>query len=109
VGGAAEGGSAVAMARKNKMDLAIGIAFGSCIQMALFVAPVLVLVSFFLAPRPLILSFGPGQMGALVFAVMLGVAVSGGGRSNWYKGVQLVTMYLIIALAFYFMPAVAAH
>ncbi|MFB3908803.1 MAG: calcium/proton exchanger [Candidatus Eisenbacteria bacterium] len=105
VGGAAEGGSAIAMARKNKMDLAIGIAFGSCIQVALFVAPMLVLASLFLAPEPLMLSFGRAQMAALLMAVALGVMVSGGGRSNWYKGVQLVTMYLIIASLFYFLPA----
>jgi len=106
VGGAAEGGSAVAMARKNKMDLAIGISFGSCIQMALFVAPVLVIASFFVAPRPLMLSFDRAEMASLAFAVVLGVMVSAGGRSNWYKGVQLVTMYLIIASLFYFLPTV---
>ena len=104
VGGAAESGSAVAMARKNKMDLSVGIAAGSCIQIALFVAPVLVLASYFVAPQPLQLAFGRAEMGSLLIAVLIGAMVSGDGQSNWYKGVQLVTVYAIIALMFYLMP-----
>lgn len=105
VGGAAESGSAVAMARKNKMDLSVGIAIGSCIQIALFVAPLLVLASYFIAPQPLELSFGRAEIGSLFMAVIIGAMVSGDGESNWYKGVQLVTVYLIIALMFYLIPA----
>jgi len=104
VGGAAESGSAVAMARKNKMDLSVGIAAGSCIQIALFVAPVLVLASYFVAPQPLQLAFGRAEMGSLLIAVLIGAMVSGDGQSNWYKGVQLITVYAIIALMFYLMP-----
>jgi Ca2+:H+ antiporter len=105
VGGAAESGSAIAMARNNRMDLAVGIALGSCIQIALFVAPVLVLASYFVAPQPLELSFSRAEVGALFMAVLIGALVAGDGRSNWYKGVQLITVYLIIALMFYFAPA----
>ena len=104
VGGAAESGSAIAMARKNKMDLSVGIASGSCIQIALFVAPILVLASYFVAPQPLELAFGRAEMGSLFIAVMTGALVSGDGEANWYKGVQLITVYAIIALMFYLMP-----
>lgn len=105
VGGAAESGSAIAMARRNKMDLAVGIALGSCIQIALFVAPLLVLASYFVAPRPLELSFSRPEIGSLFMAVLIGALIAGDGRSNWYKGVQLITVYLVIALMFYFLPA----
>ena len=105
VGGAAESSSAIAMARRNKMDLTLGIALGSCIQIALFIAPVLVLASYFVAPQPLELSFNRAEIGALFMAVLIGAVVAGDGRSNWYKGVQLIAVYLIIALMFYFIPA----
>ena len=104
VGGAAESGSAVAMARKNKMDLSVGIALGSCIQIALFVAPLLVLSSYFIAPQPLTLSFGRAEIGSLFMAVLIGAMVCGDGQSNWFKGIQLITVYAIIALMFYLMP-----
>ena len=107
VGGAAESGSAIAVARKNKMDLSVGIAAGSCIQIALFVAPILVLASYFVAPQPLELAFGRAELGSLFIAVMIGSMVSNDGSSNWYKGVQLITVYLIIALMFYLMPQLA--
>ncbi len=104
VGGAAESGSAVAMARKNKMDLTIGIAMGSSIQIALFVAPLLVLASYFIAPQPLHLSFGRAEVGSLFLGVILGTMVCGDGQSNWYKGVQLVAVYSIMALMFFVIP-----
>jgi Ca2+:H+ antiporter len=104
VGGAAESGSAIAMARRNRMDLAVGIALGSCIQIALFIAPVLVLASYVVAPRPLELSFSRPEIGSLFMAVLIGALVAADGRSNWYKGVQLITVYLILALMFYFIP-----
>jgi Ca2+:H+ antiporter len=104
VGGAAESGSAIAMARKNKMDLSVGIALGSCIQIALFVAPLLVLASYFIAPQPLELAFSRAEIGSLFMAVLIGAMVCGDGQSNWYKGVQLVTVYAIIALMFYLIP-----
>ena len=104
VGGAAESGSAIAMARKNKMDLSLSVAFGSSIQIALFVAPLLVLASYFLGPQPMDLSFTRAEVGSLFIAVLIGAFVSGDGSANWYKGVQLITMYAIIALMFYFLP-----
>jgi len=107
VGGAAESSSAIAMALKNRLDLTMGIALGSSIQIALFVAPVLVLASYFIAPQPLELSFSRAEVGALFMAALIGTVVAGNGRSNWYKGVQLVAVYLIIALMFYFIPGEA--
>ena len=107
VGGAAESGSAIAMGLKNKMDLALGIAFGSSIQIVLFVAPMLVLVSHVLGPHPMMLSFNRAEVGSLFFAVLVGTIVSGDGHSNWYKGVQLVTLYAVLALMFYFIPEIA--
>ncbi|HKQ04538.1 MAG TPA: calcium/proton exchanger [Blastocatellia bacterium] len=107
VGGAAESGSAIAMARKKKMDLSVGIALGSCIQIALFVAPALVLVSYLIAPQPLDLAFNRAEIGSLFIAVLIGAMVCGDGQSNWYKGIQLITVYAIIALMFYFIPALA--
>jgi Ca2+:H+ antiporter len=95
------------MARKNKMDLSMGIALGSCIQIALFVAPALVLMSYAVSPQPLELSFGRAELGSLFLAVLIGALVSADGRSNWYKGVQLIMVYVIIASLFYFMPEVA--
>jgi Ca2+:H+ antiporter len=109
VGGAAESGSAIATARRNKMDLSMGIALGSCIQIALFVAPMLVLLSYVVAPHPLELSFGRAEMGSLFLAVLIGAIVSGDGRANWYKGVQLITVYIIIAFLFYFLPEAATQ
>jgi len=106
VGGAAESGSAIAMARKNKMDLSVGIALGSCIQIALFVAPILVLASYFIAPQPLQLAFNRAEIGSLFIAVLIGALVCGDGQSNWYKGVQLITVYAIIALMFYLIPTI---
>ncbi|PWT95309.1 MAG: calcium/proton exchanger [Blastocatellia bacterium] len=108
VGGAAESGSAIAMARKNKMDLSVGIALGSSIQIALFVAPILVLSSYFIAPQPLELAFNRAEMGSLFVGVMIGSMVCGDGEGNWYKGVQLITVYAIIALMFYLVPVLGS-
>ena len=107
VGGAAESGSAIAMARKNKMDLSVGIALGSCIQIALFVAPLLVIASYFIAPQPMELAFSRAEIGSLLIGVLIGSMVCGDGESNWYKGVQLITVYAIIAMMFYLVPQLA--
>ena len=104
VGGAAGPPAAIVMARRNKMDLSLGISLGASIQIALFVAPVLVLASYFIAPRPLELSFTRAEVGALFMGALIGAIVAGDGRSNWFKGVQLVAVYLVIALMFYFIP-----
>jgi len=104
VGGAAESLSAITMATKNKMDLTLSIAFGSCIQISLLLAPIAVLASYFIGPRPLNLSFRGVEMGVLFLSVIMGIMVASDGKSNWYKGVQLIIIYLIIAFMFYFMP-----
>jgi Ca2+:H+ antiporter len=108
IGGAAESGSAITVARRNRMDLAIGIALGSCIQIALFLAPVLVLASYFISPQPLDLSFSRAELGALGFGVLIGAFVINDGQSNWFKGVQLMTVYAFIAMMFYFIPEITA-
>ncbi len=104
IGGAAELGAAVTMGIRDRLDLSIGIALGSCMQIALFVAPVLVLVSYFIAPVPLRLEFGQTAVGALLLSVLIGAAVCADGHSNWYKGVQLVAVYLVLALIMYLAP-----
>ena len=88
VGGASEMSSAIAMSLRNRMDLALGIAFGSCIQIALFVAPVLVLASYVVAPSPLELAFTRAEVAAVLMAVLIGALVTNDGQSNWFKGVQ---------------------
>ena len=105
VGGAAESLSAISMATKNKMDLTLSIALGSCIQIALLIAPMAVLMSYLIGEQPINLAFGRVELGALFFAVLMGIMVATDGKSNWYKGVQLIVVYFIIAILFYFMPA----
>lgn len=105
VGGAAESVSAVAMGRKDRMDMAVGIAIGSCIQIALFVAPALVLLSYAVAPSPLQLMFPRVLVGTLLISVVTGAVVMADGRSNWFKGVQLIVVYALFALLAYFVPA----
>jgi Ca2+:H+ antiporter len=104
VGGAAESISAISMATKNKMNLSIGIALGSSIQIALFVAPALVLLSNFVGPEQMNLSFSKALIVSMFVAVILGTMIAGDGRSNWFKGVQLLIVYLIIGMMFYFIP-----
>lgn len=104
VGGAAEIGSAIAMGRRNRMDLSIGIAFGSCIQIALFVAPLLVLLGGVIGPQPFTLSFSRAEIGFLFLSVLLGGMVAADGRSNWFKGVQLLAVYVLLALVCYLVP-----
>jgi Ca2+:H+ antiporter len=104
VGGIAEGMSAITMARKGRFDLSLGIALGSCILIALFVAPVLVFASYFVGPQPFQLSFSIGGVGLLFLSVLIGAFVASGGSGNWYKGVQLIAVYLMIALLLYFVP-----
>lgn len=105
VGGAAESSSAVVMGMKNRLDLSVAIAIGSSIQIALFVAPVLVLASYAIAPQPLNLVFSRGLLGTVFLTVLIGVMVSGDGKANWFKGVQLITVYAIMAIMFYFLPS----
>jgi len=104
VGNAAEHSTAVLVAVKNKMDLAYGIAVGSSLQIALFVAPVLVFASY-LFGRPLDLIFTPFEVAAVTIAVLVVGYTSSDGESNWMEGVMLLGVYLILAIAFYFLPA----
>jgi len=106
VGGAAESISAITMASKNKMDLSIGIALGSSIQIALFVAPVLVIMSMFAGTQQMNLNFPRPLIVAMFLTVILAAMVAGDGRSNWYKGVQLIMIYVIMGMMLYFIPTV---
>jgi Ca2+:H+ antiporter len=102
VGNAAEHWVAVLVARKNQMDLAINIAVGSSAQVALFVAPLLVLLSFIFGPHPMALVFNGYEIGAMLFAVLIANFVTSEGESNWFEGVQLLAVYLVLALVFGF-------
>jgi len=102
VGNAAEHWVAVLVAAKDKMDLAVNIALGSSAQIALFVAPVLVLLSFVVGPDPMALVFNGYELGALLFAVLIGNLVTQEGESNWFEGVQLLSLYAVFGLVFYF-------
>ena len=102
VGNAAEHWVAVAVAMKNKMDLAVNIAIGSSAQIALFVAPVLVLLSFVVGPNPMALVFNGYELGGLLFAVLIANFLTQEGESNWFEGVQLLALYAVLGLVFYF-------
>jgi len=102
VGNAAEHWVAVLVARKDKMDLAVNIAIGSSAQVALFVAPVLVLASYFVGPYPLALVFNGFELGAILIAILVANYVIQDGESTWFEGVQLLAVYLVFGLAFYF-------
>lgn len=101
IGNAAEHGAAVIMAMKNRMDLSLGIAIGSSTQIALFVAPLLVLFSRLLS-KPMDLIFNPLEVTAIAVAVTIANLISLDGKSNWFEGIQLLAAYLIIALAFFY-------
>jgi len=102
VGNAAEHWVAVLVAMKNKMDLAVNIAIGSSAQVALFVAPVLVLASFFIGPHPLALVFNGFELGAILLAVLIANYVTQDGESTWFEGVQLLAVYFVFGIAFYY-------
>jgi Ca2+:H+ antiporter len=102
VGNAAEHWVAVLVAAKNKMDLAVNIAIGSSAQIAIFVAPVLVLCSFALGPHPMPLVFNAFEVGGAVLAVLIASQVTAQGESTWYMGLQLLAVYSVLALAFLF-------
>jgi Ca2+:H+ antiporter len=87
---------------KDKMDLSVGIAIGSSAQVALFVAPVLVLLSFVVGPNPLALVFNGYELGALVFAVLIANFLTQDGESTWFEGVQLLALYAVLGLVFFY-------
>jgi Ca2+:H+ antiporter len=102
VGNAAEHWVAVLVAAKNKMDLAVNIAIGSSAQIALFVAPILVLASFVVGDNPMALVFNGYEIGALVLAVLIANFLTQDGESNWFEGVQLLALYAVFGLVFYY-------
>jgi Ca2+:H+ antiporter len=104
VGGAAEMASAFSGARKNRLDLSVGIALGSASQIALFVAPVLVLLSYVIGPTPMDLQFWPGAVVMIVIAIFTASLVTNSGRSTWFVGVLLLMVYLIFAMTLYLLP-----
>ncbi len=104
IGNAAEHSTAIIMAMKNKMDIAINIAVGSSIQIALFVAPVLVLLSYVIAPTPMDLIFTNLEVVAVAVSVLIMAQVAGDGESHWMEGVQLLAVYVILGIAFFFLP-----
>jgi Ca2+:H+ antiporter len=102
VGNAAEHWVAVYFASKDKLDLSVGIAIGSSAQIALFAAPVLVLLSFFVGPFPMALVFNGLELGAILIAVVIANFVTQEGESTWFEGVQLLAVYAVLGLTFYF-------
>jgi Ca2+:H+ antiporter len=104
VGGAAEMASSFSGARKNHLDLSVGIALGSASQIALFVAPALVLASYVIGPTPMDLSFWPGAVVMMLIAAITASLVTSGGRSAWFVGVLVLTVYMIFALTLYLIP-----
>jgi Ca2+:H+ antiporter len=104
VGGAAESFSAIAVARKDKLDMSLGITMGSCVQIVLFVTPVLVIYSLFMGGEPLLIRFGTGTIVAVLLTALLAGSITADGRSQWFKGVQLLMVYSVIAMLLLFMP-----
>jgi Ca2+:H+ antiporter len=104
VGGAAEMGSAFSGARKNRLDLSVGIALGSASQIALFVGPVLVLLSYVLGPQPMDLQFWPGAVVMMLIATMAAALITSSGRSTWFVGVFVLMVYLVFAMTLYLLP-----
>ena len=102
VGNAAEHWVAVLVAYKDKMDLSVNIAIGSAAQIALFVGPVLVIASFLIGPGPLPLVFNGFELGAILLAILIANTVTSDGESNWFEGVQLLAVYAIVGIAFYY-------
>jgi Ca2+:H+ antiporter len=103
VGNAAEHSAAILMAMKNKMDLSVGIAIGSSLQIALFVAPVLIFLSY-LFGRPMNLEFTMPEVVAVVASVYILFQISGDGETNWIEGIQLLSVYLILGILFFYLP-----
>ncbi len=105
IGNAAEHTTAVTVAIKNKMDLSLAVAVGSSLQIALFVAPVLVLAGWAMG-QPMDLNFNPFELVAVMVAVLIANSISSDGRSNWLEGTLLLATYTVLGLAFYFHPVI---
>jgi Ca2+:H+ antiporter len=107
VGAAAEMASAFSGARKNRLDLSVGIALGSSAQIALFVAPVLVLLSYVVGPAPMDLQLWPGAVVMVLIAALTASLVTNSGRSTWFLGVLVLMVYLVFAITLYLLPPAA--
>jgi Ca2+:H+ antiporter len=105
IGNAAEHSSAILMAMRNKMDLSLSIALGSSLQIALFVAPILVFASY-LFGKPMNLEFTIPEVVAVIASVLIAQQISSDGESNWIEGLQLLALYAILGILFYFLPDV---
>jgi Ca2+:H+ antiporter len=105
MGNAVEHATAIFAAMKDRMDLSLSIAIGSSVQIALFVAPVLVLASLFLGPLPMDLAFPAGLVLLVLVSVLITAQVANDGRSDWLEGIQLLTIYLVLGLTLFFVPA----
>ena len=105
IGNAAEHATAITVALKDKMDLSMSVAVGSSLQVALFVAPILVIVGWAIG-QPMDLDFNPFELVAVAVSVLIVNSISSDGKSNWLEGILLLATYLIIGLAFYFHPVV---
>jgi Ca2+:H+ antiporter len=104
VGAAAEMAAAFSGARKNRLDLSVGIALGSASQIALFVAPVLVLLSYVIGPTPMDLQLWPGAVVMMLIATLTAALVTNSGRSAWFVGVLVLAVYLTFAMTLYMLP-----
>ena len=104
VGAAAEMATAFSAARKNRLDMSVSIALGSSAQIALFVAPVLVLLSLFIGPAPMDLVFWPGAVAMIFFSTLTAIMVTNSGRSSWFVGALTLIVYLMFATALYLLP-----
>jgi Ca2+:H+ antiporter len=104
VGAAAEMAVAFSAARKNRLDMSVSIALGSASQIALFVAPVLVLLSYVVGPKPMDLQFWPGAVTMVMIATVTATFVTNSGRSAWFIGALLVFIYVIFAMTLYMVP-----
>jgi Ca2+:H+ antiporter len=104
VGAAAEMAVAFSAARKNRLDMSVGIALGSASQIALFVAPVLVILSYFVGPKPMDLVFWPGAVTMVMIATVTSCFITNGGRSAWFVGAMLLFIYFIFAMTLYVIP-----
>jgi Ca2+:H+ antiporter len=109
LGNAAEHATAISAALKDRMDLSLSIAIGSSVQIALFVAPVLVLASLLIGPRPLDLAFPTGLVLMVFLSVLIAGQVAGDGRSDWLKGTQLLAVYLVLGITYFFIPGVSSR
>jgi Ca2+:H+ antiporter len=107
VGAAAEMATAFGAAAKDRLDLSVAIALGSAVQIALFVAPLLVIVSYFIGPTPMNLQFWPGAIVMMLVATLAATLMTNGGRSAWFVGAMILMVYAIFAMTLFLLPPAA--